>query len=84
LAPLASFVLPGGALGAAQVHVARTIVRRAERTLVHLAEAPGEKLNRLVLAYINRLSDLLFVLARVANAEGAGDVLWEPGRDATA
>ncbi|WP_297367203.1 cob(I)yrinic acid a,c-diamide adenosyltransferase [Acidocella sp.] len=81
LAPLTSFVLPGGTPGAAFLHLARTVVRRAERAVVHLAEAPGETLNRLVLIYLNRLSDLLFVLARVANAEGAGDVAWEPGRD---
>jgi cob(I)alamin adenosyltransferase len=77
LAPLRSFILPGGGAGAAHLHLARTIVRRAERSAV--AAAGAVPLNPLALRYLNRLSDHLFVLARlVAQAEG-GDVLWEPG-----
>jgi cob(I)alamin adenosyltransferase len=78
LAPLTSFILPAGAHGAAALHQARTIARRAERAVVHLTEVPGEAVNRLVLIYMNRLSDLLFVLARMANAGGQLDVLWVP------
>ncbi len=75
--PLASFILPGGSEAAALVHVARASVRRAERAMVALAAA--EPVNPAALAYINRLSDFLFVLARAINASGAGDVLWVPG-----
>jgi len=77
LEPLASFILPSGGAGAAHLHLARTIVRRAERSAV---AAGGEvPINPLALAYLNRLSDHLFVLARlVAKSEG-GDVLWQPG-----
>lgn len=77
LEPLRSFILPGGGAGAAHLHLARTIARRAERSVV---EAAGEMaLNPLALTYINRLSDHLFVLARlVAKAQG-GDILWKPG-----
>jgi cob(I)alamin adenosyltransferase len=71
-------VLPGGTPGAAFLHQARTVVRRAERTLVGLLAAPDEKVNRLVLVYLNRLSDLLFVMSRYVNGKGAGDVLWVP------
>jgi len=79
LAPLNSFVLPGGSPLAAALHVARTVTRRAERLVVELvASEPG--LNSETLIYLNRLSDLLFVLARVANANGKNDVLWSPGR----
>jgi cob(I)alamin adenosyltransferase len=78
LAPLASFILPGGTPGAAFLHQARTVVRRAERVLVGLLAAPDEAVNRLVLVYLNRLSDLLFVMARHVNDQGAGDVLWVP------
>jgi cob(I)alamin adenosyltransferase len=78
LAPLTSFILPAGVQGAATLHLARTVVRRAERAVVHLTEAPNEAVNRLVLIYLNRLSDLLFVLARMANAGGMLDVLWVP------
>ncbi len=79
LAPLASFVLPGGCAAAAHLHVARAAVRRAERALVALAAMPGEWVNAQVLAYVNRLSDHLFVMARLANAEvGNGDVPWQP------
>jgi len=82
LTPLTSFVLPGGTEAAARAHVARAVVRRAERDVVHLAEA--EALNPVVIRYLNRLSDHLFVLARVCNADaghggGGGDVLWVPG-----
>ena len=78
LAPLTSFVLPGGRFAAAFLHQARTVVRRAERVLVELLGTPDEKVNRLVLMYLNRLSDLLFVMSRYVNGKGAGDVLWVP------
>jgi cob(I)alamin adenosyltransferase len=78
LAPLRSFILPGGARGAALLHVARTVTRRAERTTWSALEAYGDSMNPLTAKYLNRLSDLLFILARVANAE-RGDVLWVPG-----
>jgi cob(I)alamin adenosyltransferase len=77
LQPLQSFVLPGGTPLAAWLHVARTVCRRAERAVVTLMR--GEAINANVLIYLNRLSDLLFVLARVANDGGKGDVLWVPG-----
>ena len=77
LPPLTSFILPGGSEAAARVHIARAAVRRAERAMVLLAgQAP---VNPAALAYANRLSDYLFVLARAVNADGAGDVLWVPG-----
>jgi cob(I)alamin adenosyltransferase len=78
LSPLTSFILPGGSPGAAFLHQARTVVRRAERVLVELLATPGEPINRLVLIYLNRLSDLLFVMARYVNNKGASDVLWVP------
>jgi cob(I)alamin adenosyltransferase len=78
LAPLTSFVLPGGAPLAAALHVARTVTRRAERITVELAAAEPDT-NPEAVKYLNRLSDLLFVLSRVANANGARDVLWVPG-----
>ena len=78
LEPLTSFVLPGGSPAAAWLHFARTVCRRAERSVVALAQA--EPVNPNVLTYLNRLSDLLFVMARVANQDGQGDVLWEPGK----
>ncbi|MGE3691105.1 MAG: cob(I)yrinic acid a,c-diamide adenosyltransferase [Novosphingobium sp.] len=81
LAPLTSFILPGGSEAAARVHVARASVRRAERALTALAAE--EPTNPAALAYINRLSDYLFVLARAVNATGAGDVLWVPGASRT-
>lgn len=77
LEPLRSFILPGGATGAAALHVARATVRRAERALVHAAEQVS--INPLALTYLNRLSDHLFVLCRVLNAAGSGDILWQPG-----
>lgn len=77
LAPLESFVLPGGSAAAAHLHLARAIVRRAERLMVRLARA--EAVNPEAVKYANRLSDHLFVMARHANDDGAGDVLWRPG-----
>jgi cob(I)alamin adenosyltransferase len=77
LAPLDSFVLPGGSAAAAAVHLARAITRRAERSA--MAAAADVALNPQALAYLNRLSDLLFVLARRLNDNGAGDVKWVPG-----
>ena len=79
LAPLNSFILPGGTPAAAALHQARTVCRRAERVAVHLASLDGQTINPPALKYLNRLSDLLFVAARWANAKGAGDVLWTPG-----
>jgi len=82
LEKLRSFVLPGGTAGAALLHVSRTVTRRAERATWTALEAHGETMNPLTARYLNRLSDLLFILARVANTTavgGAGDVLWEPG-----
>jgi cob(I)alamin adenosyltransferase len=78
LSPLTSFVLPGGEPAAAWCHLARTVCRRAERDVVALARA--EAINPQVVIYLNRLSDLLFVLARVYNKQGRGDVLWQPGK----
>ncbi|KKC23909.1 cob(I)yrinic acid a,c-diamide adenosyltransferase [Sphingomonas sp. SRS2] len=77
LEPLRSFILPGGGAGAAAIHLARAICRRAERAAVAADRDAG--LNPVGLAYINRLSDHLFVLARFLNLGGAGDVLWKPG-----
>ena len=77
LAPLNSFVLPGGTPAAATLHQARTIVRRAEREMTALAER--EPVNPAAIRYVNRLSDHLFVAARAANDWGKGDVLWQPG-----
>ena len=77
LAPLRSFVLPGGSAVAAHLHVARTVCRRAERLAVTLAGV--EPVNGEAVKYLNRLSDWLFVASRVANDNGAGDVLWVPG-----
>ena len=79
LSPLKSFILPGGSALAAQLHLARTVTRRAERLICALAEK--EAVNPLAVIYANRLSDLLFVLARHANADGAEDVLWVPGKN---
>ena len=77
IAPLHSFVLPGGSQASAHLHVARTVVRRAERLVCHLAVE--EKVNPEAVKYLNRLSDFLFVLARAMNNNGADDVLWQPG-----
>jgi cob(I)alamin adenosyltransferase len=78
LQPLTSFVIPGGTAAAAWCHLARTVCRRAERDVVTLARQ--EPLNPQVIIYLNRLSDLLFVLARVYNGQGKDDVLWVPGK----
>lgn len=77
LAPLNSFILPGGSALAAHLHVGRTVTRRAERLITELAV--HEAVNPVAIRYVNRLSDHLFVLSRHANADGAGDVLWVPG-----
>jgi cob(I)alamin adenosyltransferase len=79
LQPLASFVLPGGTLTGASLHVARTVCRRAERSICELAGLPGERVNGEALRYVNRLSDFLFVASRYVNGRGALDVLWRPG-----
>jgi cob(I)alamin adenosyltransferase len=79
LAPLRSFVLPGGHPAAAYLHLCRTVCRRAERLIVALASRTGEHVTPEVLAYMNRLSDHLFVASRWVNAQGIGDVLWSPG-----
>jgi cob(I)alamin adenosyltransferase len=81
LAPLTSFVLPGGTPAAAYLHLARTICRRAERIMVELAARPEEPVSDAAIQYVNRLSDFLFVASRVANNNGAGDVLWVPGQN---
>jgi cob(I)alamin adenosyltransferase len=78
LTPLTSFVVPGGRLPAAWCHLARTVCRRAERDVVTLVQT--EAINPQVVIYLNRLSDLLFVLARVHNQDGREDVLWIPGK----
>lgn len=77
LRPLDSFVLPGGSAAGAHLHLARTVSRRAERAMTELATR--ESVNPLAIAYINRLSDHLFVLSRHVNDDGARDVLWTPG-----
>ncbi len=90
LGDLTSFVLPGGTEAAARLHLARTVVRRAERLVAHLAEAEPAATNPQTMIYLNRVSDLLFVLGRLANhtpgaedasvgGAGGGDVLWKPG-----
>ena len=78
LPKLRSFILNGGTLGGAHLHVSRTVVRRAERAAWAAYEVHGESMNKLAITYLNRLSDLLFILARYANRE-RGDVLWVPG-----
>ncbi|GHA26099.1 cob(I)yrinic acid a,c-diamide adenosyltransferase [Devosia pacifica] len=79
LEPLNSFVLPGGTELATRIHLARVVVRRAERLAAELASVEQD-INAAALTYLNRLSDLMFVLGRVANANGESDVLWQPGR----
>jgi cob(I)alamin adenosyltransferase len=81
LKPLRSFVLPGGTPGAAALHVARTVCRRAERLVVQLAAEPDEPVSEAVVRYLNRLSDLLFVASRYVNDRGDADVLWVPGQN---
>ena len=79
LEALRSFVLPGGSVGSALLHVSRTVVRRAERATWAALEVHGDAMNPLTATYLNRLSDLLFILARHANLAAGGDVLWVPG-----
>lgn len=81
LSPLTSFVLPGGSAAAAHLHLARTIARRAERLMVALSRCEGEIVGAEAIQYINRLSDFLFVAARVCNDNGRADVLWVPGKN---
>jgi len=81
LAPLKSFVLPGGSAAAAYLHLARTVCRRAERLVAELGDTPDESVTPEVLKYVNRLSDFLFVASRYANSKGARDVLWVPGQN---
>lgn len=79
LEPLRSFVLPGGTLASAQLHIARTVVRRAERSTWAALDTYHGGMNALTATYLNRLSDLLFILSRLANKDAGGDVLWQPG-----
>ena len=81
LAPLRSFVLPGGTPAAAYLHLARTVCRRAERAMVELAHQPDETVSAAALKYVNRLSDFLFVASRFLNRKGANDILWVPGQN---
>jgi cob(I)alamin adenosyltransferase len=81
LAPLKSFILPGGSSAGAYLHLARTVCRRAERIMVALADKSGESVTAAALKYVNRLSDFLFVAARRMNDKGAVDVLWVPGQN---
>ncbi len=81
LAPLKSFVLPGGSAAAAYLHLARTVCRRGERLVAELKDQAGESVTPEALQYINRLSDFLFVASRHANGKGARDVLWAPGQN---
>ncbi len=80
LAPLRSFVLPGGHPAAAHLHLARTVCRRAERLIVELKQQAGEHVSEGAIAYINRLSDFFFVASRWVNVRAQGDVLWVPGK----
>ncbi|MDE1173131.1 MAG: cob(I)yrinic acid a,c-diamide adenosyltransferase [Parvibaculaceae bacterium] len=79
LAPLRSFILPGGTPGAAHLHLARTVCRRAERLIVELSQVEGEIVSGPAIKYMNRLSDFLFVASRYLNARASGDILWVPG-----
>ena len=81
LEPLRSFVLPGGTPAAAALHLARTVARRAERRIVALQDSEGETVSATAVAYINRLSDFLFVAARWVNDKGRTDILWVPGQN---
>jgi cob(I)alamin adenosyltransferase len=81
LAPLRSFILPGGSALSAWLHLARTVCRRAERIMVELKDQPDEDVSAPSLKYVNRLSDYLFVAGRYANDKGARDVLWAPGQN---
>jgi len=81
LAPLRSFILPGGSALASHLHLARTVCRRAERLIVELADKAGETVTPAAGKYVNRLSDFLFVAARSSNRNGTADVLWVPGQN---
>ena len=81
LAPLKSFILPGGSAASTYLHLARTVCRRAERLMVKLNDQPGESVTPEALQYVNRLSDYLFVASRFMNHKGASDVLWRPGEN---
>lgn len=81
LSPLNSFILPGGSPAASALHMARTIIRRAERHMVALTRLEGEHVGDPAMKFVNRVSDLLFVAARYVNAQGAGDVLWVAGKN---
>ena len=81
LAPLTSFILPGGTPAAAHLHLARTVCRRAERMVVELASQPDEPVSDAAIQYLNRLADFLFVAGRSVNDNGARDVLWVPGQN---
>jgi cob(I)alamin adenosyltransferase len=81
LAPLRSFILPGGSAAAAYLHLARTVCRRAERLVVELKDRPDESVTPAAIKYVNRLSDFFFVAARFMNDKGAADVLWVPGQN---
>ncbi len=81
LAPLRSFILPGGTPAAAYLHLARTMCRRAERLMIELRDQPGEEVTPEAIQYVNRLSDFLFVAGRHANDKGAKDILWQPGQN---
>jgi cob(I)alamin adenosyltransferase len=81
LAPLKSFVLPGGSAASAHLHLARTVTRRAERLMTELVAQPSERVGSAAMKYINRLSDFLFVASRWVNDKGAKDVLWVPGKN---
>ena len=80
LPALSEFILPAGSRAASLAHVCRTVCRRAERLIVELAGEPGEPVSGAVIAYMNRLSDFLFVASRWVNRQGPGDMLWEPGK----
>jgi cob(I)alamin adenosyltransferase len=81
IAPLRSFILPGGTAAAAYLHHARTVCRRAERLIAELKDQPNEPVSLTALKYVNRLSDFLFVASRAMNDNGASDVLWVPGQN---
>lgn len=81
LAPLRSFILPGGSVASAFLHLARTVCRRGERLMVELNDQPGESVTPEAIKYVNRLSDFLFVAGRFANDNGRTDVLWVPGQN---
>jgi cob(I)alamin adenosyltransferase len=81
LAPLRSFILPGGSPASAYLHLARTVCRRGERIMAALADTAGETVTPAALRYVNRLSDFLFVAGRCLNAQGTADVLWVPGQN---